>query len=202
MGKRFGRFDQLGHCRNFEWWQVFYFLGPTRDLCPFLLSRSPTVWPTQDETSYSNSCSWIEWEAMRTLSPLWYFADAAFQLYGCTFLLHEWPKGRDLLHIQSFLLQILVPAVHHIERSLEHYWTVQAFWGLAPDVRAGGLLPHELAGHLSFEDSIPLDNVRILWHTWSWPAFPAIRQDFGFWEPRNTTDHGRGHLRVQSKPDT
>ena len=69
-----------------------------------------------------------------------------------------------LLHLQSHVLQVLLPAAVNFEPPRVDHLPQQALRGLAADVRARGLLPHEPAGNLAIEDGVPLDVLLLRLH--------------------------------------
>lgn len=130
---------------------------------------------------------------------MWSSANAALLMDGSAFLLHLRLEGRSLLHLSRFLLQVPVPAANNIERPPVHNWAVQVVWGFALDVRARSVLPYEPTRNLTPENSLSLVDVCLLWHTWSWPALPFVRQDHRLWKPWNPAYHGCRYLRVPSE---
>lgn len=132
---------------------------------------------------------------------MWSSADATFLMDGCSFLLHIRLKGGSLLHLPRFLLQVPVLAANNLERPPVHNWALQVVWGLALDVRARSMLPHEPARNFTPENSLPLADVRLLRDTWSWPALPFVRQNHRLWEPWNPAHYGCRHLRVPRQFD-
>ena len=145
MGTGYWRLGAVRCVWNLQRRQVLHLPRHNGSMRDVLLQRSAGLRHAEREAQHSTHSHWTEWQTDWNLPRVQCAASLALQFLFCPFLLHFRPKGRSLLHIQSFLLQVHLPPPDNFIASVGYHFDVQTLRRPAADLRARSLFPPKSA---------------------------------------------------------